>query len=54
MPERMKANESRMDATRSWLSFPMAGENGVALAASQTFSRSLEDMERLDLAMSDF
>jgi hypothetical protein len=54
VPERMKAEESKKDATKNWLSLPMAGENGVALAASQTCSRSPEDMERLDLAKSDF
>lgn len=54
MPERMKAAESNRDATKNWLSFPTCGENGVALAASQTCSRSAEDMERLILATSDF
>ena len=54
MPERMKAEESKMDATRNWESFDIAGENGVALAASQTCSRSAEDMERAGLVMSGF
>lgn len=47
-PDRMKAEESKMAARRNWESFPMAGENGVALAASQTVSRSGEDIERMN------
>lgn len=53
-PERTKAAESKREATKNWLSFPTTGENGVALAASQTCSRSAEDMEQLGLIMSDF